>query len=494
MATSIPFASALAVVLDLTLLISVAPSQCTTDWSTGGNAGVGGPLTAVAPLADGGIAGAALLSVASGATQVLRFDGTTWQPLGGTTNGQVKALVALPNGDLVAGGRFTAIGPVSAIALARWDGQAWSSFGGGANGFVEALLVLPNGDLVVGGQFTAVGGTNANRIALHDGSGWQALGSGIGFAGVNALARLPAGDIVAAGAFLMAGGNPAPSIARWNGSAWNALPPAFNQLGGSFYALQTLPNGDLAAAGGFTGGLRRWDGTSWSDFGGATLDSTAESFAVLPNGDLVVGGHFTAVSTIGSTPHIARWNGTTWSALGSGVDGAVIDLAMLPAGRLVAGGVFTVVAGNAQPHVAFLDSDCPASAVAAGAGCSGSAGLNELSATNLPWTGSTFRATAVGMTQNALAVALFGLTPQSVALSTLVPEAVAGCALLASTESAQLLLPSAGSAATQLAIPNSVVFAGVTLYHQVVAAELSPQNRVTAVTSTNALAFTIGTF
>ena len=125
MATSIPFASALAVVLDLTLLISVAPSQCTTDWSTGGNAGVGGPLTAVAPLADGGIAGAALLSVASGATQVLRFDGTTWQPLGGTTNGQVKALVALPNGDLVAGGRFTAIGPVSAIALARWDGQAF---------------------------------------------------------------------------------------------------------------------------------------------------------------------------------------------------------------------------------------------------------------------------------------------------------------------------------------------------------------------------------
>ena len=55
-------------------------------------------------------------------------------------------------------------------------------------------------------------------------------------------------------------------------------------------------------------------------------------------------------------------------------------------------------------------------------------------------------------------------------------------------------MPAGGSVDTFFVIPNSVSFAGVTLHHQVVAAELDAQNAITAVTGTNALSLTIGAF
>lgn len=56
------------------------------------------------------------------------------------------------------------------------------------------------------------------------------------------------------------------------------------------------------------------------------------------------------------------------------------------------------------------------------------------------------------------------------------------------------MFPMAGSVDTQFDIPNTMAFAGVVLHHQVLAAELDAQNNITAVTSTNALTLTIGTF
>src|SRR5262245_21143775 len=68
-------------------------------------------------------------------------------------NGHIRALILLPNGDLVAGGEFTTIGGVGANRIARWDGEVWSPIGTGmANPpgelytWVNALAVLPNGD------------------------------------------------------------------------------------------------------------------------------------------------------------------------------------------------------------------------------------------------------------------------------------------------------------------------------------------------------------
>jgi len=80
----------------------------------------------------------------------------------------VRSLVTLANGDFVAGGDFTTAGGVPVKSIARWDAQWWVPLGEGLQGglsgastSVRALLALPNGDLVAGGNFTLAGSSRA---------------------------------------------------------------------------------------------------------------------------------------------------------------------------------------------------------------------------------------------------------------------------------------------------------------------------------------------
>jgi hypothetical protein len=323
------------------------------------------------------------------------------------------------------------------------------------NNPVNALATLPNGDLVAGGSFTTAGGVSANRIARWNGTSWSALGSGLG-SGVNdwvrALATMPNGDLVAGGGFTTAGGVSANRIVRWNGTSWSAL-----------------GSGITGVLGPFVGAL-----------------------AVLPNGDLVAGGYFATAG--GSAYGIARWNGASWSALGSGTNSWVYALTTLPNGDLVAGGGFTVVDGAVSAYTAQLTTTCPATAVSSGAGCTGSGGPNVLAATSLPWIGSTFRSVATGMPAPALAVGVLGFSTTSIPMPSILPQGVPGCTLLVSPDLLELYVPAAGIAQTQLVIPNTVALAGVVLHQQVVPIELSGMGSITALTGTNALTLTIGSF
>ncbi len=127
-----------------------------------------------------------------------------WVPNPGPTNNFVGVFAEMPNGDLIAGGRFTTIEGVPANRIARWDGQSWSPLGSGMEGAgnpdVTALLVLPNGDLVAGGWFTIADGAPASRIARWDGTTWSPMGTGVS-GGVSELVLLPSGDIVAGARF-----------------------------------------------------------------------------------------------------------------------------------------------------------------------------------------------------------------------------------------------------------------------------------------------------
>ncbi|HZN41654.1 MAG TPA: hypothetical protein VFD82_22815, partial [Planctomycetota bacterium] len=389
---------------------------------------------------------------------IARWDGTNWWALGSgiasfAFYGGVFALARLPNGDLVAGGAFSTAGGVSANNIARWDGTSWSALGSGTNDRVLALTTLPNGDLVAGGSFTTAGGVSANYIARWDGTGWSALGSGTS-ADVNALATLPSGDLVAGGMFATAGGVSAIAIARWNG-------------------------------------------TTWSPLGWLGANSPVLALTTRPNGDLVAGGRFTTMGGV-STTHIARWNSAGWSpvswwASGPGMNDWVYALASRANGDLVAGGVFTVVDGAVSVYIAQLTTTCPATAASFGAGCTGSGGPNALTPTSLPWTGSTFRSVATGMPANALALAVLGFSTTSIPLSSIVPQGVPGCSLFVSPDLLDLYIPAGGTVSTQLAIPNTAVLAGQVFHEQVVPVELGVLG-ITALTSTNALSLTIGSF
>ncbi|HVU62423.1 MAG TPA: hypothetical protein VHC70_00495, partial [Phycisphaerales bacterium] len=88
-----------------------------------------------------------------------------WIPVGSVpgTNNVVNASTvwdsdgAAPRGPLVViGGDFTMAGNVAALRIATYDPATaqWSPLGSGLNGgSVRALAALPNGDLVAGGYF-----------------------------------------------------------------------------------------------------------------------------------------------------------------------------------------------------------------------------------------------------------------------------------------------------------------------------------------------------
>ncbi len=245
-----------------------------SSWSTLGS-GMNGTVRALTVLPNGDLVAGGLFTSAGGvpANRVARWNGSSWSALGsgvsmeGLYFADVYALAVLPNGDLVAGGNFTTAGGVPANRVARWNGSSWSALGSGVEGQgqsstnVFALAVLPNGDLVAGGRFTSAGGVPANNIARWNGSLWSAMGSGMYSVGpysgsvVNALAMLPNGDLVAGGwIWMIVGGMPVNNIVRWNGSSWSALGSGLNLIRGTprgVYALNVLPNGDLLVGGGF---------------------------------------------------------------------------------------------------------------------------------------------------------------------------------------------------------------------------------------------------
>jgi hypothetical protein len=296
------------------------------------------------------------------------FDPTTASFLG--VNGEVNATTMWdPDGPgpqtpkLVVGGEFTLAGNVLARNIALYDAATggWSALGSGITSFgsgtVNALTTLPNGDLIAGGSFTAAGGVTVNRIARWNGSAWSALGSGMDST-VRALTTLPNGDLIAGGVFTTAGGVTVNNIARWNGSAWSALGTGMSGgLSPSVNALTTLPNGDLIAGGSFfnAGGvqanaLARWNGSAWSALG-TGVGGSVFALAVMPNGDLIAGGEFFGTGSV-TISRIARWNGSAWSALGTGMNTEVLALTTLPNGDLIAGGSFTSAGGVVAPYIA----------------------------------------------------------------------------------------------------------------------------------------------
>ncbi|MCA8951530.1 MAG: hypothetical protein KDE27_18630, partial [Planctomycetes bacterium] len=437
------------------------------------------------------------------AKRIARWDGSEWAPLGqgvtSTSGSTVRAIVETPTGDVIAGGEFLAMGGIAANHVARWDGANWSALGSGVSGgtsHVYALAALDNGDVIVGGLFTAAGGVAGTAaIARWDGASWSSIG-GVGVSGrVYALAKLPGGDLVAGGWFASAGGTTAASIARWNGSTWSAFGGG---IAGAVYAIAILPNGDLIAAGDFTmaGGapaanIARWDGATWSALGAGT-DLTIRALTVLPNGDVLAGGAFTLAGGVACN-RVARWDGSAWSPIETGMDRDVYGLTTTGDGSVFAGGDFLVAGGRAASYVTKLETSCPAIVTSSG-GCPSSGGNNLLVASAAPWIGSTLRTAASGLPQLAVTFAITGLAVQSLPLAALTPLAPPGCVLLVSTDAVEFVPTGNGAASWQLAVPNSVTFAGVVLRHQMVPSELDAFGNLVEVTATNALVLTIGAY
>ncbi|MEO6036195.1 MAG: hypothetical protein ABIQ35_13145, partial [Verrucomicrobiota bacterium] len=157
---------------------------------------------------------------------------------------------------LVVAGQFSVAGTTFASNIALWNGAFWEPLGtgtpAGVNGEIYSLAVSANNELIAGGAFHSAGGVSTEHIARWNGTSWSSLGSGmlpVGGSTVFAMTTMPNGDLIAAGHFTNAGGVLATNIARWNGTSWAGLANGVgNNLSASIFAVTVRNNGSLVAA------------------------------------------------------------------------------------------------------------------------------------------------------------------------------------------------------------------------------------------------------
>jgi len=437
---------------------------------------------------------------------IARRVGAGWQPLGAglaslDAEPEVLAIRSLPNGDVVAGGTFAVIGGAQIPGLARWNGSTWSSLGaglgvGGHNPAVLSMHVAASGDLYVAGLFDQAGGIAVDSVARWNGSQWSAVGSGLGPALLTAVTSSPTGEVYVAGQFQGSIGLVPGQIAVRSGSGWQTI----GVVDGPVFELIGLPGGTLLAAGSFqnidgqpVGCVARWAGGVWAPFGGLGTTgfvNVVRRLLPLPSGGLLAAGRFATDTDLAAFAH---WDGSSWNLSAEG-SFEPKDLALDPSGEVLVAGSFRTVDGSASAYFARVVAPCAATAIAAGSGCSGSGGNNQLAAANAPWLGATWTATASGMPINGVAATVLGFGLANVPLASLLPQGGAGCALLVTPDVVGFTVPSGGVVQLALPLPLVPAFAGIPLHAQVVPFEFGVGGAITAVTSTNRLDLTLGIF
>ncbi len=150
---------------------------------------------------------------------IASYNDTTWDSLSSGLNNVVFSL-AVYNGELYAGGNFTATGagvPVNHVA--KWNGTQWLPVGEGLNDSVWVLCVdSAQNKLYAGGEFTQTGlGAPAKHIAEWTGTNWQEVGGGTNAFVLSLFAK--DSNLYVGGAFTMAGSTPANRIAVWGNNS-----------------------------------------------------------------------------------------------------------------------------------------------------------------------------------------------------------------------------------------------------------------------------------
>lgn len=314
---------------------------------------------------------------------ICRWKSNQWYPLG---NGMADSVHSIANvdalaldeqGNLYAGGEFTAVDSMAINRIAKWNGIEWDTltFQGGLNGRVKALVADKLGNVYAGGWFTKTNnGISVYRIAKWDGSQWHALGNGINDnsptitsdISVEAIALDEQGNLYVGGKFTIVDGREANGIAKWNGTEWDTL--SFRGgLDDRVRALVVDEYGDIYAGGDFIKAGSdtvnsivkwQWNDSTWAKLGTGILSIDGAPFPRVYTlsfdtyGNLYAGGIYFDEADGVLINNIAKWNDTTWSALGSGTNSTVNAITVYNKSNLIVGGSFTEAGGKVSAYVA----------------------------------------------------------------------------------------------------------------------------------------------
>jgi hypothetical protein len=338
------------------------------------------------------------------AASVARWDGQQWHALSTPmTNGVLGSIHALLsyNGSLIVGGIFTMSydGGRLATNVIRWDGSGWQPVGqlgpalnSGTTGPVYALAAFAN-RLYVGGDFSYASGAtviNANGLASWNGGAWQAVGAfgGQGVGGTVRAMEVYRNELYISGSFLhvnVGAQIAANSLARWTGSNWLTVGRGSGQGVHGTIRDMVVSQDELYLAGDLSSvnvgeplavsHVARWDGADWGTLQTAAGDGTdrpVNALASTPRG-IYLAGLFDRVG--GATPAngVASWTDEAWGSLEGdplGANGAVRIIAR-DGDLTCVGGEFSRIRGVLANGIA-----CHRDGVWSGLGAGGGAGVN----------------------------------------------------------------------------------------------------------------------
>lgn len=224
-------------------------------WEAGTWSAIGAPpnnsVYAVTLSVDGNIyiGGSFTLVDGVAADRIAYFGVGGWNALGGgVDNGVVRTIAVTLAQDVYVGGNFTTVDGIACANLAKWNGTAWVNIGD-TNGEVNALLTMPNNNVVVGGVFTSISGVDHGGIAEWNGTtflsfdDWET-------AGIYSLAIDNDGFLYAGGMFRSYGGVLASTVRRWVGDRWNVVDLGEEFGGNHVYAIAFVRTSDAMYIGG----------------------------------------------------------------------------------------------------------------------------------------------------------------------------------------------------------------------------------------------------
>lgn len=319
-------------------------------------------------------------------TNLARWNGASWEGVGGGLPGAYSNTLTSFQGDLIAGGYFDSAGGVAGTAkLARWDGNEWHSMNAQSEIFLNSVWDLHvwddgNGEkLYVAGNYGDLGGAGGpSHLATWDGSSYAPVGATIGGAVPLIVLDVHSADLgdgsklYATGRFLSIGGVAANNIAVWDGTSWSPMDNGLTQPSGFVQGLTMATFDDGSGPALYVGGrfqtagttpasrIAKWDGSSWSAVG-AGFNSDVQELTVFDDGSgpaLYASGNFEAAN--GGIDHIAKWNGTSWEQVGAGANANVFGAYVFDAGEgeaLHFGGSFASAGGIFSSRVVSLVAD-----------------------------------------------------------------------------------------------------------------------------------------
>lgn len=245
----------------------------------------------------------------------------------------VYALAVQPDGKIVVGGSFTALGGQARNLIGRLnaDGSLDTSFNPGATGpfpsYVSCLMVQADGKILVGGRFTSLGGQSRFCVGRLESNG--SLDTGFTppalptlhlLTGANAITIQSDGTILVCGAFIEQ--------------------PTMNRL-----VRRLNPDGTLRA------------NLCWSSLP-LGQNEYVLSAALLADGRVCVGGYFSSLNGQ-SFRNLARLypDGSLETTFSAGAGGPVFSLGVQADGKLMVAGGFTTLAGGPRSNLGRLNDD-----------------------------------------------------------------------------------------------------------------------------------------